>query len=70
MIYLVALAALSVISRFDGQARAAGEEIPGGAVPLKLAGLALWTTGIAFLFLARSARLGSRRSFWIAATDT
>ena len=112
MIYLVALAALSVVSRlpqlrspnllvdgdesilglmakhvlqgkefplfFYGQhyafspvealAAAASFRVAGvGAVPLKLAGLALWTMGIAFLFLALSEHLGRRRSFWIAA---
>jgi hypothetical protein len=36
-----------------------------GAVPLKLAMLAVWTTGIAFLFLALSRLLGAGRSFWI-----
>ena len=38
-----------------------------GAVPLKLAGLALWTLGIVFLFLAQSRLLGAARSFWITA---
>src|SRR5215831_16134609 len=38
-----------------------------GAVPLKAAGLALWTLGIVFLFLAGAKRLGESRSFWIAA---
>ncbi len=38
-----------------------------GAVPLKLAGLALWTLGIVFLFLAQSSLLGAARGFWIAA---
>jgi hypothetical protein len=38
-----------------------------GAVPLKLAMLALWTMGVLFLFLALSKLLGASRSFWIAA---
>jgi hypothetical protein len=37
-----------------------------GAVPLKLAMLALWLVGIGFYFLAFSRLLGCRRSFWIA----
>ena len=37
-----------------------------GAMPLKLAGLALWTLGILFLFLAQARLLGAARSFWIA----
>jgi hypothetical protein len=37
-----------------------------GAVQLKLAGLALWTAGIVFLFLALSRPLGAARGFWIA----
>jgi hypothetical protein len=36
-----------------------------GAVPLKLAMLAIWTTGIAFQFLAFSRAIGARRSFWL-----
>lgn len=36
-----------------------------GAIPLKLAMLALWTLGILFLFLALSRLLGYARSFWI-----
>jgi len=38
-----------------------------GAIPLKAAGLALWTIGVVFLFLAGARRLGPSRSFWIAA---
>ncbi len=38
-----------------------------GAVPLKLAGLALWTVGIVFLYLAQSRFLGGTRSFWTSA---
>jgi hypothetical protein len=38
-----------------------------GAVPLKAAGLALWTVAIVFLFLAGARRLGPSRSFWIVA---
>ncbi|HEX7136567.1 MAG TPA: hypothetical protein VF219_01900, partial [Vicinamibacterales bacterium] len=38
-----------------------------GAVPLKAAGLALWTLGVVFLFLAGARQLGPSRSFWIAA---
>jgi hypothetical protein len=38
-----------------------------GAVPLKAAGLALWTLAIVFLFLAGATRLGQSRSFWIVA---
>lgn len=37
-----------------------------GPVPLKLAMLALWTTGVVFLFLAVSRLLGTGRAFWIA----
>jgi hypothetical protein len=37
-----------------------------GAVPLKLAMLAIWFVGVAFYFLAFSRVLGSARSFWIA----
>jgi hypothetical protein len=36
-----------------------------GAVPLKLAMLALWTAGVLFCFLALSRLLGATRSFWI-----
>jgi hypothetical protein len=36
-----------------------------GALPLKLAMLALWTLGVIFLFLAQSKLLGATRSFWI-----
>src|SRR5580704_2578341 len=36
-----------------------------GALPLKLAMLALWTVGVLFLFLAQSKLLGAGRSFWI-----
>jgi hypothetical protein len=36
-----------------------------GAVPLKVAMLALWTMGVLFLFLAQSKLLGPGRSFWI-----
>jgi hypothetical protein len=38
-----------------------------GALPLKLAMLALWTVGVLFLFLAQSRFLGPTRSFWITA---
>jgi hypothetical protein len=38
-----------------------------GAVPLKVAGLALWILGIVFMFLALSKVLQTRRSFWISA---
>jgi hypothetical protein len=38
-----------------------------GALPLKLAMLALWTVGILFSFLALSRIVGTSRSFWIAA---
>ena len=34
-------------------------------MPLKLAGLALWTVGVLFLFLAQSRLVGPTRSFWI-----
>jgi 4-amino-4-deoxy-L-arabinose transferase-like glycosyltransferase len=37
-----------------------------GAVPLKVAGLVLWTVGLVFLFLALSRLLTASRSFWIA----
>jgi hypothetical protein len=37
-----------------------------GAVPLKVAGLSLWTVGVVFLFLALSRVLSAARSFWIA----
>jgi hypothetical protein len=37
-----------------------------GAVQLKLAGLALWTVGVVFIFLALSRLLGAARGFWIA----
>ena len=37
-----------------------------GAVPLKLAMLTLWTTGVLFLFGAWSAIVGHRRAFWIS----
>ena len=36
-----------------------------GAVPLKLAILALWITGLAFYFLGFSRVLGAARSFWL-----
>jgi hypothetical protein len=36
-----------------------------GAVALKLAMLAIWTTGIAFYFLAFLRAIGARRSFWL-----
>jgi hypothetical protein len=36
-----------------------------GAVPLKLAMLAVWIVGICFYFLAFSRPLGTARSFWI-----
>lgn len=36
-----------------------------GAVPLKLAMLALWMVGIAFYFAALSAIIGDRKSLWI-----
>ncbi len=36
-----------------------------GAVPLKIAGLTLWTVGVVFLFLALSRVLTATRSFWI-----
>jgi hypothetical protein len=36
-----------------------------GAVPLKLAMLAIWIVGISFCFLAFSRPLGTTRSFWI-----
>src|SRR5262249_54699858 len=38
-----------------------------GAVPLKAAGLALWTFGIVFLFVAGARCLGPSCSFWIVA---
>jgi hypothetical protein len=38
-----------------------------GAVPLKLAMLALWTIGVLFFFMAGSRLVGPGRSFWIAA---
>jgi len=38
-----------------------------GAIPLKAAGLAIWTIGVVFLFLAGFRRLGPSRSFWIVA---
>jgi hypothetical protein len=38
-----------------------------GALPLKLAMLALWTVGVLFLFLALSRIVGATRSFWITA---
>src|SRR5262245_41867453 len=37
-----------------------------GAMPLKLAGLTLWTVGIVFLFMALARVLGATRGFWIA----
>jgi hypothetical protein len=37
-----------------------------GPLPLKLAGLALWTLGVLFLFLTQSRLVGPTRSFWIA----
>ena len=37
-----------------------------GAVPLKVAMLALWTTGVVFVFLALSEIAGRRRAFWMA----
>ncbi len=39
----------------------------GGPIPLKLAMLALWTTGVVFLFLALARIVGANRGFWIAA---
>ena len=36
-----------------------------GPVPLKVAGLALWTLGVLFLFLAQSRLVGPSRSFWM-----
>jgi hypothetical protein len=36
-----------------------------GALPLKVAGLALWTVGVVFVFLALSRVLSATRSFWI-----
>jgi hypothetical protein len=36
-----------------------------GAVPLKIAILAVWTVGIAFYFLAFARVLGNARSFWV-----
>jgi hypothetical protein len=38
-----------------------------GDVSLKSGILALWTTGVLFLFLALAARAGRKRAFWIAA---
>src|SRR4029077_3185372 len=38
-----------------------------GALPLKLAMLALWTVGVLFLFVALSRLVGRARSFWIIA---
>ena len=38
-----------------------------GALPLKVAMLALWTTGVVFIFLALSRLVGAVRGFWIAA---
>jgi hypothetical protein len=38
-----------------------------GALQLKIAMLGLWTMGVLFLFLAQSAFVGARRSFWITA---
>ena len=36
-----------------------------GPMPLKLAGLGLWTLGVLFLFLAQSRLVGPPRSFWM-----
>ena len=53
-------------SSVEAAAGALGFAIFGtGALPLKLAILALWTLGILFLFLAQSRLLGAGRSFWI-----
>lgn len=38
-----------------------------GAIPLKVAMLALWTLGVLFMFLALSRMIGAWRSFWIMA---
>jgi hypothetical protein len=54
------------LSSVEAAAGALGFVIAGvGAVPLKLAMLALWTVGVLFLFLAQSRLLGATRSFWI-----
>ena len=53
-------------SSVEAAAAAVGFVIFGiGALPLKLAMLALWTVGVLFLFLAQSRLLGATRSFWI-----
>jgi hypothetical protein len=36
-----------------------------GAMPLKLAGLSLWTLGVVFMFLALARVLSASRSFWV-----
>ena len=54
------------LSSVEAAAGALGFVVFGtGAVPLKLAMLALWTLGVLFLFLAQSRLLGASRSFWI-----
>ena len=56
------------LSSVEAAAGAAAFVIFGtGALPLKLAMLALWTLGVLFLFLAQSKLLGAARSFWITA---
>jgi hypothetical protein len=56
------------LSSVEAAAGAAAFVIFGtGALPLKLAMLALWTLGVLFLFLAQSKLLGASRSFWITA---